>query len=158
MSYLFTAPLYSTGFGHLAAHHRGDLGSQQFDGMGHFVKGYPPDVDLPDEALVSKQFVLVEQFVDDLLRASDKERVLYPGFPLILRAAERHVPDLVPSQRGEVVGSIRVKRLQRLLRSLRYMDIAGHRDFERRRIMPYAERRVSSHRKRAGFWGCDCSH
>jgi hypothetical protein len=53
-----------TGFGKLTAHHRGDLGSQQFDGLGHFVKGHPPDVDLPDEALVSKQFVLVQQFVD----------------------------------------------------------------------------------------------
>ena len=59
-----------TGFGHLTAHHRGDLGSQQFDGLGHFVKGHTSDVDLPDEALVSKQFVLEEQFVDDLLRCA----------------------------------------------------------------------------------------
>src|SRR5713226_1966191 len=125
-----------TGFGHLTAYHRGDLGSQQFDGLGHFVKGHPPDVDLPNEALVSTQFVLVEQFVDDLLWASDKERVLFPGFPLILRATERHVPDPLPSQRGEVVGSIRIERLQSLLGGLSNMDIAGHRDFERRRIMP----------------------
>jgi hypothetical protein len=41
-----------TGFGHLTAHHRRDLGSQQFDGLGHFVKGQAPDVDLPDEALM----------------------------------------------------------------------------------------------------------
>src|SRR5260370_24119839 len=96
------------------------------------------DVDLPDEALVSKQFVLVEQFVDNLLRASDKERVLFPGFPLILRATERHVPDPVPSQRLEIVGPIRIECLQCLLGGLRYMDIAGHCDFERRRIMPSA--------------------
>src|SRR5258708_31966388 len=95
-----------TGFGHLTAHHRGDLGSQQFDGLSHFGKGHAPDVDLPDEALVSKQFVLVEQFVDDLLRASHEERILSPRFPLVLRATERHMTDPVPSQRFEVVGPI----------------------------------------------------
>jgi hypothetical protein len=59
-----------TDSGDLAAYHRSDLGSQQFDGLDHFVKGHAPNVDLPDEALVSKQFVLVQQFVDDLLWAS----------------------------------------------------------------------------------------
>src|SRR5260221_11313968 len=127
-----------TDFGHLTAHHRGDLGPQQFDGLGHFIKGQAPDVDLPDEALVSKQFGLVEQFVDNLLRASDKERVLFPGFPLILRATERHVPDPFPSQRLEIGGSIRIERLQCLLGGLRYMDIAGHRDFDISRITPRA--------------------
>jgi hypothetical protein len=56
-----------TGFGHLTAHHLSYRGSLQFDGLGHFVKGHTPDIDPPDEALVSKQFVLIQQFVDDLL-------------------------------------------------------------------------------------------
>ena len=73
------------GFGQLTAHHWCYLGSQQFDGLGHFGKGHTPDVDLPDEALVSKQFVLVQHFVDDLLRASDEERIFFPCFPGISR-------------------------------------------------------------------------
>jgi len=44
--------LWVIGFDHLTAHHRCDLGPQQFDGQGHFVRGQTPDVDLSNEALV----------------------------------------------------------------------------------------------------------
>ncbi len=53
-----------------------------------------------------------------------------PGFPLILRATERYVPDLLLSQRLEIVGPVRMEHLQDLLGGLRHMEIAGHCDFQ----------------------------
>jgi hypothetical protein len=78
------------GFGRLTAHHWGNLGPQQFDGLGYFLKRLAPDVNLPDEALMSKQLVLIQQFVDDLLAAADEERLFFSGFLLIFGAAEHH--------------------------------------------------------------------
>ena len=79
--------------GRLAAHYRSDFGRQQLDSFGDGIEWQSTDINLADEALVPKKFMLVQQLIDDLLRTPSERRTSGTG------ARTRSRPTPVPPGR-----------------------------------------------------------
>jgi hypothetical protein len=80
--FFFKANLLS--FGGLAADNLCNLSCQQFNRLSNFSVWQTANVNLCHEALVSKHFMLVQQFIDNLLRTPNKVRPMQAGILLIV--------------------------------------------------------------------------
>src|SRR5580700_4687403 len=67
-----------------AANDRRDLGREQLDHAGNVRKRQAADVDLRQETLVAEQLALIQDLIDDLLRAADENRALWGGAFVII--------------------------------------------------------------------------
>ena len=65
-----------------------DFARQQFYAPSDLLERQPADIDLCHKAIVAKEFEFVEDFVDDLLRTSDKQRALRSCKPLVILTAD----------------------------------------------------------------------
>src|SRR5580692_1130844 len=129
-------PVYLTTTAHTsstdrAAHDRRDLGGEQLDHPGDFCKRQAADVDLRQEALVAEQLALIEDLVDDLLRAADENRAMRGGAFLIIGARDLLGAILRRRVGEEVAGIVRIKAVQGVLRVLFDVHVGGDADFER---------------------------
>src|SRR5580700_5392270 len=91
------------------ANHRRDLGGEQLDRARDVRERQAADVDLRQETLVAEQLALIEDLVDDLLRAADENRAMRGGAFVII--GPRHL--LRAILRGgvgeKIAGIVRIK-------------------------------------------------
>src|SRR3984957_17552846 len=98
-----------------SANHRCDLGREQLDHAGDFGKRQAADVDLRQETLVAEQLALIQDLVDNLLRAADENRAMGCGAFVIIGPRDLLGAILRGGVGEKVAGIVRIKRVQSLL-------------------------------------------
>src|SRR5580692_11643083 len=99
-----------------ATNDRRDLGREQLDHPGHVRKRQAADVDLCQETLVAEQLALIQDLVDDLLRAADKNRAMRSGAFLIIVPGDLLRAVLRGGVGKKIAGIVRIKAVQGVLR------------------------------------------
>src|ERR1700733_12137197 len=119
-----------------AANHRRDLGREQLDHAGDVRKRQAADVDLRQETLVAEQLALIQDLVDDLLRAADENRAMGCGAFVIIRPRDLLGAILRGGVGEKVAGIVRIKRVQGVLRVFSDVHVGSDADPECVRVMP----------------------
>ena len=114
-----------------AANDRRDLGREQLGHTGNVCKRQAADVDLRKKSLMAEQLALIQDLVDDLLRATDENRAVRGGTFVII--GPRHLLRAILRRRvvKEIAGIVRIKFVARGLRIFRNMQMACDAELER---------------------------
>src|SRR6202451_804484 len=123
-------------FADRAANDRRDLGREQLDHAGNVCKRQAADVDLRKETLMAEQLALIEDLVDDLLRATDENRAMRGGTFVIIGPRDLLRAILRRRVVKEIAGIVRIKCVQGVLRIVSDVHVGGDADLERTRVMP----------------------
>src|SRR6202044_440435 len=107
------------------ANDRRNLGGKHFDHAGDVRKRQAADVDLRQEALMAEQLALVEDLVDDLLRAADEDRAMRGGAFLIIGARDLLGAILRRRVGEKVAGIVWIKAVQGVLRIVPDVHVGG---------------------------------
>src|ERR1700733_1200641 len=99
-----------------SANHRRDLSREQLDHAGHVRKRQAADVDLRQETLVAEQLALIQDLVDDLLRAAAENRAMRGGAFVIIGSRDLLRAILRGGVGEKVAGIVRIKSAQSILR------------------------------------------